>query len=186
MQCCSTWRRCIRRPPAARPDPTPHKESQWRTLLRKTGAHPPSCWSAAACHHDRRMGIRHGFGLFLQPMSADLHWGRETFALAMAVQNLVWGATQPFSGMLADSYGTAQVVVAGAVLYAAGLARWPPRRPADADPDRRRADRRRAVRPHVQRHLRRAGPRLSAREAEHGARHFGRGRVLRPVRACCR
>ena len=41
------------------------------------------------------MGIRHGFGLFLQPMSADLHWGRETFALALAVQNLVWGATQP-------------------------------------------------------------------------------------------
>ena len=38
------------------------------------------------------MGIRHGFGLFLQPMSADLHWGRETFALAMAVQNLMWGA----------------------------------------------------------------------------------------------
>ena len=47
------------------------------------------------------MGIRHGFGLFLQPMTADLHWGRETFALALAVQNLVWGATQPFAGMLA-------------------------------------------------------------------------------------
>ena len=45
------------------------------------------------------MGIRHGFGLFLQPMSADLHWGRETFALALAVQNLVWGVTQPFAGM---------------------------------------------------------------------------------------
>ena len=44
------------------------------------------------------MGIRHGFGLFLQPMSADLGWGRETFALAMAVQNLLWGVTQPFAG----------------------------------------------------------------------------------------
>ena len=62
------------------------------------------------------MGIRHGFGLFLQPMSADLHWGRETFALAMAVQNLVWGATQPFAGMFADRYGTARVVVIGALL----------------------------------------------------------------------
>jgi hypothetical protein len=41
------------------------------------------------------VGIRHGFGLFLQPMSADLHWGRENFALAIAVQNLVWGVTQP-------------------------------------------------------------------------------------------
>jgi predicted MFS family arabinose efflux permease len=67
------------------------------------------------------MGIRHGFGLFLQPMSADLHWGRESFALAIAVQNLMWGATQPFVGMLADKYGTAKVVVAGAALYALGL-----------------------------------------------------------------
>jgi len=68
------------------------------------------------------MGIRHGFGLFLQPMSADLHWGRETFALAIAVQNLVWGATQPFVGMIADKYGTAKVVFVGALLYALGLA----------------------------------------------------------------
>jgi len=67
------------------------------------------------------MGIRHGFGLFLQPMSADLHWGRETFALAIAVQNLTWGATQPFAGMLADKYGTGRVVVAGALLYVLGL-----------------------------------------------------------------
>ena len=67
------------------------------------------------------MGIRHGFGLFLQPMSADLHWGRETFALAIAVQNLVWGATQPFVGMFADKYGTGRVVIFGVVLYALGL-----------------------------------------------------------------
>ncbi len=67
------------------------------------------------------MGIRHGFGLFLQPMSGDMGWGRETFALAMAVQNLLWGATQPFAGMLADRYGTAKVVVGGALLYVLGL-----------------------------------------------------------------
>lgn len=67
-------------------------------------------------------GIRHGFGLFLQPMSSELGWGRETFALALAVQNLVWGTTQPFVGMIADKYGTAKVVVMGALLYAAGLA----------------------------------------------------------------
>jgi MFS family permease len=66
-------------------------------------------------------GIRHGFGLFLQPMSSDLGWGRETFALAMAVQNLMWGATQPFAGMLADKYGTAKIVLAGALLYVLGL-----------------------------------------------------------------
>jgi len=67
------------------------------------------------------MGIRHGFGLFLQPMSADLHWGRETFALALAVQNLVWGATQPFVGMIADKYGAGRVLIAGTILYGLGL-----------------------------------------------------------------
>jgi predicted MFS family arabinose efflux permease len=67
------------------------------------------------------MGLRHGFGLFLQPVSADMHWHRETFALALAVQNLVWGATQPFAGMLADKYGTGRIVLAGAILYVLGL-----------------------------------------------------------------
>ncbi len=67
------------------------------------------------------LGIRHGFGLFLQPMSADLHWGRETFALAMAVQNLAWGVTMPFTGMIADKYGAHRVMFAGTALYVAGL-----------------------------------------------------------------
>jgi predicted MFS family arabinose efflux permease len=67
------------------------------------------------------MGIRHGFGLFLQPMSLDLGWGRETFALAIAVQNLVWGLSQPFAGMLADKHGAGRIIVAGALLYALGL-----------------------------------------------------------------
>lgn len=67
------------------------------------------------------MGIRHGFGLFLQPISHDMGWGRETFALAIAVQNLVWGATQPFAGMISDKYGSARVVVGGMALYVLGL-----------------------------------------------------------------
>src|SRR2546423_711222 len=67
------------------------------------------------------MGIRHGFGLFLQPMSADLHWGRETFALALAVQNLAWGVTQPFAGMIADKYGAGRVLIGGTILYGLGL-----------------------------------------------------------------
>jgi MFS family permease len=67
------------------------------------------------------MGLRHGFGLFLQPVSADMHWHRETFALALAMQNLVWGATQPFAGMLADKYGSGRVVLGGAILYVLGL-----------------------------------------------------------------
>jgi MFS family permease len=67
------------------------------------------------------LGTRHGFGLFLQPITMERGWGRETFALAIALQNLVWGVAQPFSGMLADKFGTGRIVLAGAVLYAAGL-----------------------------------------------------------------
>jgi predicted MFS family arabinose efflux permease len=66
-------------------------------------------------------GIRSSFGLFLQPMSMDLGSGREVFALAMAIQNLVWGAAQPLIGMIADRFGVARTVAAGALLYAAAL-----------------------------------------------------------------
>ena len=67
------------------------------------------------------LGIRHAFGLFLQPVSAAQGWGYETFALAIALQNLVWGASQPFTGMLADRHGAPRIVALGAVLYALGL-----------------------------------------------------------------
>jgi predicted MFS family arabinose efflux permease len=66
-------------------------------------------------------GIRSNFGLFLQPMSIDLGWGREVFALAMAIQNLLWGVSQPFVGAIADKYGTARTVVGGGLLYALGV-----------------------------------------------------------------
>ncbi|GAA0578928.1 MFS transporter [Caenispirillum bisanense] len=65
-------------------------------------------------------GVRAGFGLFLEPMSAANGWGREVFATAIAVQNLLWGAGQPFAGALADRYGTARVLVGGGILYAIG------------------------------------------------------------------
>src|SRR5210317_2235724 len=67
------------------------------------------------------LGIRHGFGLFLQPISLEQGWGRETFAFSIALQNLVWGAAQPFAGMLADRFGAKRMIMLGAVLYAAGL-----------------------------------------------------------------
>jgi len=67
------------------------------------------------------MGLRHGFGLFLEPMSSELGWGRGVFAFALALQNLLWGLSQPFAGALADRYGAARVVVAGGALYALGL-----------------------------------------------------------------
>jgi MFS family permease len=67
------------------------------------------------------MGVRHGFGLFLQPMTLAHGWGRETFAFALAVQNLLWGAAQPVSGLLADRYGAGKVLLAGSALYVLGL-----------------------------------------------------------------
>jgi predicted MFS family arabinose efflux permease len=67
------------------------------------------------------MGIRHGFGLFLQPITSDRGWSRETFAFAIAVQNLAWGIAGPFAGMVADRYGALRVLVVGGLLYAGGL-----------------------------------------------------------------
>ncbi|MGH8726612.1 MAG: MFS transporter [Burkholderiales bacterium] len=67
------------------------------------------------------LGIRHSFGLFLQPMSADLNWGREVFAFAIALQNLVWGIFQPFAGMIADRHGGGRVIAVGSLSYLAGL-----------------------------------------------------------------
>jgi MFS family permease len=67
------------------------------------------------------LGIRHGFGLFLQPMSLERGWGREVFSFAIAAQNIIWGLAQPFAGMLADRFGAGKVVLGGALLYAAGL-----------------------------------------------------------------
>ena len=67
------------------------------------------------------MGIRHGFGLWLQPMTQAMSWGREDFSMAIAVQNLTWGLAGIFSGMLADRFGAFRVIVMGVLLYALGL-----------------------------------------------------------------
>ena len=67
------------------------------------------------------MGIRHGFGLWLQPVTMDRGWTRETFAMAIAVQNLAWGLTSPFAGAIADRFGAVWVLVVGSLLYASGL-----------------------------------------------------------------
>jgi MFS family permease len=68
------------------------------------------------------MGIRHGFGLWLQPITQAQGWTRETFAFAIAIQNLAWGVFGVFAGMLADRFGAFRVLIGGALLYAAGLA----------------------------------------------------------------
>ena len=67
-------------------------------------------------------GPRSAFGFFLTPMSAANGWGRDVFALAFALQNLLWGIGQPFAGAVADRFGMVRVLSVGALLYAAGLA----------------------------------------------------------------
>jgi MFS family permease len=67
------------------------------------------------------LGMRHVQGLFMLPMTAARGWGREEFALAIALQNLVWGLAQPFSGMIADRWGSRPVLAGSCLLYAAGL-----------------------------------------------------------------
>src|SRR5580765_5147361 len=66
-------------------------------------------------------GPRSSFGFFLTPMSQANGWGRDVFALAFALQNLLWGVAQPFAGAVADRFGMVRVLCAGALLYAAGL-----------------------------------------------------------------
>ncbi len=67
-------------------------------------------------------GPRSSLGFFLTPLSSANHWGRDVFAFALALQNLLWGIGQPIAGMIADRYGTMRVLCAGSLLYAAGLA----------------------------------------------------------------
>jgi MFS family permease len=67
------------------------------------------------------LGTRHSFGLYLQPMTLDLGWTRQTFAIALAIQNLVYGIATPFAGMIADKFGAARALLGGTLLYAAGM-----------------------------------------------------------------
>ena len=68
------------------------------------------------------MGIRHGFGLWLLPITQEMGWTRQSFALAIAIQNLSWGLIGIFAGMAADRFGAFRVLLGGAVLYGLGLA----------------------------------------------------------------
>src|SRR5262245_45655087 len=66
-------------------------------------------------------GPRSSLGFFLTPLSQANGWGRDVFALSLALQNLIWGLGQPFSGAIADKYGAPRVLSTGAILYALGL-----------------------------------------------------------------
>jgi len=67
------------------------------------------------------LGVRHAQGIFQVPITMDRGWSRETFGFAIALQNLVWGLAQPFTGMIADRYGSMRVIAVGLLLYGVGL-----------------------------------------------------------------
>src|SRR4051794_17708463 len=67
------------------------------------------------------MGLRQSLGIFLLPVTVDLSISASAFSFAIALQNIIWGASQPFIGMLADRFGARPVLLATALIYAAGL-----------------------------------------------------------------
>ncbi len=66
-------------------------------------------------------GVRSGMGLYLDPMTAELGWSRETYALAMALQNIMWGIGLPIAGAIVDRHGPVWVIASGAVVYTLGI-----------------------------------------------------------------
>lgn len=94
-------------------------------MLPSTPAQPLSLKQVLICGAmivTLSMGIRHGFGLWLQPITQEQGWTRQTFSLAIAIQNLSWGVMGVFAGMLADKLGAFRVLLIGAACYALGLA----------------------------------------------------------------
>lgn len=103
--------------PDIRPTARPEK-----TMPRPIAGHSPLviliCASAILAIS---LGVRHSFGLFLQPVTEAGGWSREAFGFAIALQNLVWGLSQPFAGLLADRIGAGRMIIAGTALYVVGL-----------------------------------------------------------------
>ena len=66
-------------------------------------------------------GFRNSFGVFIAPLSSELGWGRELLGLSLAIQNLMWGVSQPIAGYLAERYGSGRVIAISALIYAIGL-----------------------------------------------------------------
>jgi MFS family permease len=103
----------IVRPPSAVGRPASPPSFSWRT---------PAVVVLCGCLISLvGFGPRSALGFFLTPMSAAHGWDREVFALSVAMQTLIYGAAQPFSGAIADRFGTVRVIVAGTLLYAAGI-----------------------------------------------------------------
>ncbi|MEA2906554.1 MAG: hypothetical protein QOI12_3941 [Alphaproteobacteria bacterium] len=100
-------------PAAAATSTTPPAAPDWRTPAVIVAC---GCLIAVISY-----GPRSSFGFFMKPMTADNGWGRDVFAFSVAMQTLFYGLVQPFSGAIADRFGTIRVIIAGALLYAAGV-----------------------------------------------------------------
>lgn len=105
---------------AASPSHPPNPPSPGRGLTRN-GRNLILVVAAASVITSITLGARSTFGLYLDPVIAELGTGRGMFSLAIAIQNIVWGLSQPFAGAIADRYGAARVLCTGAVGYAAAL-----------------------------------------------------------------
>ncbi len=101
---------------------TSHRPSSPRTAAVGTWRTPALIIGFGCLISLMSFGPRSTLGFFLEPMSAANHWGRDVFAFALALQNLLWGIGQPIAGLVADRYGTGRVFCAGGLMFAAGLA----------------------------------------------------------------
>ena len=102
--------------------PVPERErGQPRQRSRRTWRTPVVIIGFGCLITAIAFGPRATLGFFLTPLSTANHWGRDVFAFALAVQNLLWGVGQPFAGMIADRFGPVRVLCAGALMYALGL-----------------------------------------------------------------
>jgi MFS family permease len=95
------------------PTATPAAANAWRTPAVIVAC---GCVIAVISY-----GPRSSFGFFMAPMTVDNGWGRDVFAFSVAMQTLIYGMVQPFSGAIADRFGTIRVIIVGALLYASGI-----------------------------------------------------------------
>jgi MFS family permease len=104
-------------------NPTPASSRPLSSILRRPGSwRTPAVVLLCGCLISLiGFGPRSALGLFLTPISTANGWDREVFALSVAMQTLLYGAAQPFSGAIADRFGTVRVIIIGALLYAAGI-----------------------------------------------------------------